>query len=736
MQLNQQTRTIPGGRAGLDEKVRTIRRLVEEAKRDPYVREAAVDLVRHVPQRDTAGEIAAVWSWVRDNVRYTRDPWSPDGFELFVEPATLLQLVEKGRASGDCDDHVLLASTLLEVLGYPTRYRIGATPPGEYRHIWLEVLDPKAGWRALELTKKDAGTTIDFDPSNRFAETLTLGGLGDLMAPPRFGRQRGLSTSARLRPGGSRFLAPPPTLRLPGSPRRPMFIGSGLASLGSRRAARAASIVDRAGDASAVSSTYAPLRESTMQRARYVQPMRPPTTRGASQSYRRKSGGLRGLGDDGVEEPIQQLLPAPGTGGGRRVTIQMPASVDTAPASAWNIEAATPANSRMAAYFGATPSTFLTALEAHGRDPAIVFGPGMADLSGGEEFDHYAVDAQGLGFLKKVGKALKKAGKKIEKQVKRSGKDVEGFVREHRQIVLPVAAGLIGGPAAAALAQQAVAARMARKEAKAMAAAAASQGFQPDGTPQYVDSYGNPIPPEQYHLYDIPGLGDVPPPPAAGAPNLHPRMFKRDAGPFIAASQAAEDRAMFTPATARQLGPQLPVQASVGSFIPAPRAFATPFNPFASPNAKAAAGYGGAVYAGWGENYPEAHAPAAGRNPFTNDEPPMQLANTYGGGGNIQGLGEDPDWLKALTQIGTATAQTFLAREHAKTLTKYQGLVSTPAPPQQAPAPAAPTPPPSAPAPIIIEAARQEAVKQSNLPTIALVGGAALLLVLMMGRGR
>lgn len=187
--------TIPAGRAGLAAKVRKIRELVETAKRKPEFRARAAAIVRGVPQKDHEGEIRAVFDFVRDRVRYLRDPWSPAGLELFTEPGRMLEDVDAGNAAGDCDDHVILASALLETIGYRTRYRIGGLPPDRYRHIWLEVEAPKLGWIPLELTGKDL--PFGFDPSSRFPLTLTL--YGDEMNAPS-GLGRGWSASrSRIR---------------------------------------------------------------------------------------------------------------------------------------------------------------------------------------------------------------------------------------------------------------------------------------------------------------------------------------------------------------------------------------------------------------------------------------------------------------------------------------------------------------------------------------------------------
>lgn len=166
------TETISHGKRGLDAKIKRIRELVEASKRDPKFRARVAEIIAGVAEKDHQGEIAAVFDFVRSRVRYMRDPWSPNGFELFTEPSFLMEQIGLGElAVGDCDDHVLLASAMLEVAGYRTRYRIGGRPPDQYQHIWLEVEVPRSGWMALDLTGKDK--PMGWDPSSLFPLTLT-----------------------------------------------------------------------------------------------------------------------------------------------------------------------------------------------------------------------------------------------------------------------------------------------------------------------------------------------------------------------------------------------------------------------------------------------------------------------------------------------------------------------------------------------------------------------------------
>ena len=142
-----------------------MRRLVDTGRRSPSVVARARDLTRQVPDRNTAQEVRAIHAFVRDNVRYTNDPW---GVETLTDPTDMLREVDlAGRASEDCDAHVVLEASLLEAIGTPTRFNVAsmdATRPGDPSHVWLEarvggewvpldpiVKDKPAGWIAPEL---------------------------------------------------------------------------------------------------------------------------------------------------------------------------------------------------------------------------------------------------------------------------------------------------------------------------------------------------------------------------------------------------------------------------------------------------------------------------------------------------------------------------------------------------------------------------------------------------------
>lgn len=160
-----------------------MRRLVDSGRRSPSVVARARELTRHLEDRDVGAEVHTVHDFVRDNVRYTNDPW---GVETLTDPRDMLREVDMaGRASEDCDSHVVLEASLLESLGHPTRFQVAAMDPGrpgDPSHVYLETrvagewvpLDPiiknrDAGWIAPAIAGR-YGSTLGQDDDDVLEE--------------------------------------------------------------------------------------------------------------------------------------------------------------------------------------------------------------------------------------------------------------------------------------------------------------------------------------------------------------------------------------------------------------------------------------------------------------------------------------------------------------------------------------------------------------------------------------
>lgn len=177
------------GDAGTAQTIKQMRQMVDKARGNLEVRDAALGIVRRagVTPKDTRGEIAALFSWVRDQVHYLRDPV---GIELVHAPHHTLR-----QRAGDCDDKVTLLAGLLESIGYSTQFVTVATKPGDFHHVIVEVrsgrrwvpLDPTVekatpGWEHPGLVRRKRwGESVspidlsgyDFRQVNKISETAS-----------------------------------------------------------------------------------------------------------------------------------------------------------------------------------------------------------------------------------------------------------------------------------------------------------------------------------------------------------------------------------------------------------------------------------------------------------------------------------------------------------------------------------------------------------------------------------
>lgn len=135
---------IPPGEPGTMVTLQLMRRFVNQYKRSPEVRETALSLISELRPKDWLGEIGAVFSYVRDTIRYVRDI---RGVETLQIPSVTMDI-----GAGDCDDKSTLLASLLESIGHPTRFvAIGYTRPGAYSHVYVETKHG-ARWMPLDAT--------------------------------------------------------------------------------------------------------------------------------------------------------------------------------------------------------------------------------------------------------------------------------------------------------------------------------------------------------------------------------------------------------------------------------------------------------------------------------------------------------------------------------------------------------------------------------------------------------
>lgn len=139
---------MPRGFLGTSETVRRIKGLIRQGTRDFYVRQKAIDILleRKVKPKDYLGEVKALFEWVQQSVRYTKDAFR---VEMVHSARRMLELV-----AGDCDDMAILLGSMLQSIGHPVRLILTGPDPARptlFTHIYIEVLH-KGVWIPLDPT--------------------------------------------------------------------------------------------------------------------------------------------------------------------------------------------------------------------------------------------------------------------------------------------------------------------------------------------------------------------------------------------------------------------------------------------------------------------------------------------------------------------------------------------------------------------------------------------------------
>lgn len=170
---------LPPGWAGTDLTVGYINKLILDGLKDPNIVLFAQGLVRWLPERDKGAEIRAVSDFVRKNIRYTNE-----GIETLKTPGVLLAEYKRyGKATGDCDDHVILWMTLHRALGNPTRVQVvSQRKNGIASHVYAEVLNKQTGKWVTDDTIVKSKPLGWKAPSNGLTKKKTYDGLGGLSA--------------------------------------------------------------------------------------------------------------------------------------------------------------------------------------------------------------------------------------------------------------------------------------------------------------------------------------------------------------------------------------------------------------------------------------------------------------------------------------------------------------------------------------------------------------------------
>jgi len=156
----------------IEERIDLIFEEIEDGKADPKIRLLVANIIRDIPERDYLGELNAIFDWVKQNVRYTHDPYN---LELFNRPK---RVIEYGIA--DCDDLTILLGSMVQTIGYPIKLRVIGVNSDEPEHIYLMAGIPPiensepSDWIAMDASVDEPmGWQIDRDKV-RYVEDFEL----------------------------------------------------------------------------------------------------------------------------------------------------------------------------------------------------------------------------------------------------------------------------------------------------------------------------------------------------------------------------------------------------------------------------------------------------------------------------------------------------------------------------------------------------------------------------------
>ena len=101
-------------------------------------------IVRDLQPKDYLSEILAVRNFAAERIRYSNDALT---VEQVQDPQRISeQIVQYGRAVGDCDDLALWIATICRQLGREAQFvTVGFGAAGKYSHVFARAKEPKSG---------------------------------------------------------------------------------------------------------------------------------------------------------------------------------------------------------------------------------------------------------------------------------------------------------------------------------------------------------------------------------------------------------------------------------------------------------------------------------------------------------------------------------------------------------------------------------------------------------------
>ncbi|NPB07561.1 MAG: transglutaminase domain-containing protein [Aquificae bacterium] len=127
--------------------VEIIKRFIKEYTKDPRLHLLVAEIIRDCPSKAYSCYLRRIVDFVKRSVKYVKDPQK---LETLRSPIRTLEL-----GFGDCDDHTILAGTLLRIAGFPVKIVLGDTNhDGRYEHVFIEAYVPGKGWVVVDTTAR------------------------------------------------------------------------------------------------------------------------------------------------------------------------------------------------------------------------------------------------------------------------------------------------------------------------------------------------------------------------------------------------------------------------------------------------------------------------------------------------------------------------------------------------------------------------------------------------------
>lgn len=150
--------------------VTKMKSIISQSSKNPYVREWAGNIISRVEVNDKQGEASAIFDFVRDQVRYTKDPY---GFEYIQTPIVLLESIQQGdKPSGDCDDMTCLSLSLLKSVGFLVAIKVVSFKPNKkFGHVY-GLVQIGTDWVPFDCVRPDQDMGWESQGHTRVMETI------------------------------------------------------------------------------------------------------------------------------------------------------------------------------------------------------------------------------------------------------------------------------------------------------------------------------------------------------------------------------------------------------------------------------------------------------------------------------------------------------------------------------------------------------------------------------------